>query len=310
MRWWSLRFFPALCLLLATFAVKAEGAAVAVLYPEVRAPYDRIFNDILQGIEQQANGKVVTYALKGEEGLTHVKGWLEQNDPAAIISLGSHGKALADNLALGPKVVVGASMLSDLNISQGVLGISLTPAPEKLFSRLKQLAPKVKKVHVVYQPETNTWLINRAMRAAKDYQLEVQAFPAADVREAAALYKKILKETADGAQAVWLLQGDPTLDERSLLPTILRNAWNKSFVVFSSNPSHVKRGALFSLYPDNVKMGASLAKKAQNILKGIDQDVDPLDDLLIAVNVRTAEHLSLRISRAQEREFNLVFPLK
>lgn len=305
-----MRLLSALFLVLATFAVQAEGAAVAVLYPDVRAPYDRIFNDILKGIEQESGKNVVTYAIKKEDSLQKVNDWLSRTDPASVISLGSKGKAVAGMLDEDIKVVVGASILSDKNIASGLLGISLTPSPVKLFSKLQQLAPDVKRIHVVYHSETNAWLINRAKQAAAKHGLEVVAVPAEDVRDAASHYKSILKGNAKGEEGVWLLQGDPTLDERSLLPTILSKAWNKNYVVFSSNPTHVKRGALFSLYPDNIQMGASLSEKAKRVMNGKDRDVDPLEDLLIAVNVRTAEHLSLKITRAQEREFNLVFPLK
>lgn len=305
-----MRLLSALLLVLATFAVRAEGAAVAVLYPDVRAPYDRIFNDILKGIEQEARTNVVTYAIKKEDSLQQVSDWLNRTNPATVISLGSRGKAVASMLGEDINVVVGASILSDKNIASGLLGISLTPSPVKLFSKLQQLAPDVKKIHVVYHSETNAWLIHKAKQAAVKRGLEVIAVPAVDARDAASHYKTILKGNVKGAQAVWLLQGDPTLDERSLLPTILSKAWNKNFVVFSSNPSHVKRGALFSLYPDNIQMGESLSEKAYRVMNGKDRDVDPLEDLLIAVNVRTAEHLSLKITRAQEREFNLVFPLK
>lgn len=300
----------ALLLVLATFAVRAEGAAVAVLYPDVRAPYDRIFNDILKGIEQESGKGVVTYAIKKGDSLQQLNDWLTRTNPASVISLGSRGKAVAAMLDEEFKVVVGASILSDENITNGLLGISLTPSPIKLFSKLQQLAPDVKKIHVVYHSETNAWLIDLAKKAAVERGLQIVAVPAVDARDAASHYKAILKGNVKGEESVWLLQGDPTLDERSLLPTILSKAWNKNFVVFSSNPSHVKRGALFSLYPDNIQMGASLSEKAQRVMKGKDRDVDPLEDLLIAVNVRTAEHLSLKITRAQEREFNLVFPLK
>ena len=307
---WIVRLIPALLLLLVTLAAQAEGAAIAVLYPDVRAPYDRIFNDILKGIEQQSGKKIVTYAIKKDDSLERVNDWLEQTNPATLIALGSRGKAVAGKLGADATVVVGASILSDKNIAQGMLGISLTPSPLKLFAKLQELAPEVKTVHVIYHPDTNAWLIELAKKSAAARNLTIVATPASDVREAAIHYKTTLKENARGEHAIWLLQGDPTLDERSLLPTILSKAWNKNYVVFSSNPSHVKRGALFSLFPDNIKMGASLAQKAQRIMKGKDQDVDPLEDLLIAVNVRTAEHLSLGISRAQARDFNLVFPAK
>jgi ABC transporter substrate binding protein len=288
----------------------ADTSAIAVLYPEVRAPYDRIFNDIVKGIKQASNTPVATYALKAGDEQQKVSDWLQQTGLTTVISLGSRGKAIAGSLPADFNVIVGASILSDDNAAQGHIGISLSPAPGKMFAKLKELAPSVKTVNVIYHPQTNEWLVALAKRKAGEYNLQLVATSAADVREAAKIYKKLLAKNVRGESAIWLLQGDPTLDERGLLPTILSQAWNKNHVVFSSNPSHVKRGALFSLFPDNIQMGVSLSGKAQRVIAGKDQDVDPLEDLLIAVNIRTAEHLALKISRAQARKFNLVFPVK
>jgi len=295
--------------LLSTIAL-AEGPPVAVLYPDVREPYDRIFDDILKGITREAGSDVASYAIKKDSRLEQVSRWLVETNPSAIISLGSRGKSVAEDLPRDSNIIVGASILSDKNVAQGLLGISLTPAPSKLFEKLKELAPSVKTINVIYHPLTNEWLVALAKRKAAEHNLQLVTTPATGVREAATLYKNLLRENVRGESAIWLLQGDPTLDERSLLPTILNKAWNKNHVVFSSNPSHVKRGALFSLFPDNIGMGVSLSKKAQRLMKGQDRDIDPLEDLLIAVNIRTAEHLALKISRAQAREFNLVFPVK
>jgi len=288
----------------------ADTLAIAVLYPEVRAPYDRIFNDIVKGIKQGSNTPVATYALKVGDDQQKVSDWLQQTGLTTVISLGSRGKAIAGSLPADFNVIVGASILSDDNAAQGHIGISLSPAPGKMFAKLKELAPSVKTVNVIYHPQTNEWLVALAKRKAVEHNLQLVATPATDVREAAKIYKKLLAKNVRGESAIWLLQGDPTLDERGLLPTILSQAWNKSHVVFSSNPSHVKRGALFSLFPDNIRMGVSLSDKALQAIQGKDRDIEPLEDLLVAVNIRTAEHLALKISRAQARKFNLVFPVK
>jgi len=288
----------------------ADTLAIAVLYPKVRAPYDRIFNDIVEGIKQGSNMPVATYALKADDEQQKVSAWLQQTNLTTVISLGNRGKTIAGRLPADFNVIVGASILSDDNAAQGHIGISLSPAPGKMFAKLKELAPSVKTVNVIYHPQTNEWLVALAKRKAVEHNLQLVATPATDVREAAKIYKKLLAKNVRGESAIWLLQGDPTLDERGLLPTILSQAWNKSHVVFSSNPSHVKRGALFSLFPDNIRMGVSLSDKALQAIQGKDRDIEPLEDLLVAVNIRTAEHLALKISRAQARKFNLVFPVK
>ena len=286
----------------------AEGSPIAVLYPDVREPYSGIFRDIVGGVERQAEAKVTTFSLKKGDSLDTVRDWLNANNPKAVILLGNRGKYLAEHLGSQYATVAGAVILSNENITRGLAGISLAPAPNRLFAKLKEMAPKVRRVSVIYHADTNGWLIELAKVAAENNNLNLVALPAQDVRDAAALYREVLEGQDNGSDAIWLLQGDPTLDERSLLRTILNQAWSKNSVVFSSNPSHVKRGALFSLYPDNFNMGKSLALKAEQMATGQKVGAEPLQDLLMAVNVRTAEHLNLKISRSNEQEFDLVFP--
>lgn len=284
------------------------GAAIAVLYPDVREPYSSIFKDVLGGIKREADGKVKSYALKKDESVANLQKWLRKQDPEAVILLGNRGKSIAETVQREYMTLTGAAILSDQNIDAGVVGISLAPAPDQLFKKLKQLAPKTKRVVVIYHPQTNGWLMDLAHSAASELNIELKPLAAKDVREAAGLYQRELDGLLAGEDALWLLQGDPTMDERSLLLTILNKAWSRHTVVFSSNPSHVKRGALFSLFPDNFNMGKSLALKARQMKGGDSRKPEPLNDLLIAVNVRTAEHLNLNIDRSQLRGFDLIFP--
>lgn len=291
-----------------TLGARAEGAPIAVLYPDVREPYSGIFKDIIGGVEDASSARVQTFSLKKGDSPEAVRAWLSEKNPQAVILLGNRGKSLAADLAGDYKALVGAVILDNENVEQGLAGISLAPSPQRLYAKLKEMAPKVRRISVVYHPQTNGWLIEQGKAAAGAQGYELIAYPANDVREAAALYRKVIDAQDNGFDAIWLLQGDPTLDERSLLPTLLNQAWSKNSVVFSSNPSHVKRGALFSLFPDNVGMGKSLAKKAAQMVKGAKVTAEPLEDLLIAVNVRTAEHLNLKIDRADQQGFDLVFP--
>ena len=119
----------------------ADASAIAVLYPEVRAPYDRIFNDIVEGIKQGSKTPVATYALKADDEQQKVSAWLQQTNLTTVISLGSRGKAIAGSLPADFNVIVGASILSDDDAAQGHIGISLSPAPGKMFAKLKELAP-------------------------------------------------------------------------------------------------------------------------------------------------------------------------
>jgi len=133
---------------------------------------------------------------------------------------------------------------------------------------------------------------------------------ATDLKMAMRFYQDDL-DTADPKQdALWLPQDSVTVDESSVLPLVLLEAWNRSLTVFSSSVAHVKRGALFSLYPNNLELGHNLANSALRQMPSGNQSatISPLKEVLVAVNVRTAEHLGLNIAQRQRQAFDMVFP--
>jgi putative ABC transport system substrate-binding protein len=189
--------------------------------------------------------------------------------------------------------------------------LSLAPDPALMFARLKDLMPAVRRVHVVYDPRHNAWLLRLAREAARTRSLELVTHEASDLRAALRHYQEILTNVDPRTDALWLPQDATTVEDSSVLPMVLQQAWNRSLVVFSSNVAHVQRGALFALYPDNVELGRNLASSALGVLGAGAQEsraVVPLKDVLLAVNLRTANHLGLRLSYEQQRRFDLVFP--
>jgi putative ABC transport system substrate-binding protein len=80
-------------------------------------------------------------------------------------------------------------------------------------------------------------------------------------------------------------------------------------VVFSSKPSHAKRGVLFSTYPDNFALGKHLFTMVHELEQQPEQkNFAALKSTLLAVNLRTAAHLGLKYSSEQQQSFKLTFP--
>ncbi|HEY3486731.1 MAG TPA: ABC transporter substrate binding protein, partial [Gammaproteobacteria bacterium] len=189
-------------------------------------------------------------------------------------------------------------------------GISLVPDPEIVFEKIQELSLKVRRVIVVYDPATNDWLIQQAKQTAIKNSLELNALPANDLREAANAYAQLQQKGLNETDLVWLLNDPNTVDQNTILPLLLKTSWSDGFIVISNNPGHVKRGVLFALYPDYIRMGESLGKLASQVAANgqNNKSLSPLKDVLIAVNLRTAEHLNLAFSQKEVDAFNLVFP--
>ena len=290
----------------------AAAPSVAVIYPDVREPYRDVFIEIIRGIETGLGQSVKHYVLDGDDDTPAALLERVRDDHVdAVISLGRAGLSATKQLAEVFPVVVGAVLISPGQETKGQTGITLTPDPEVLFERLKNIVPSAKEVTVIFDPRQKAWEIERAHQAAGAHGLTLNAFPTEDLRLSAELYRKVLAQIKDGSIAIWLPQDNAAMDEQALLPVVLQEAWEKNFVVFSGNLDHVRKGALFSLYPDNFGMGRSLAALALDRLKNgaiSTSVINPLRDLLLAVNLRTAEHLGLRFASHDRQQFDLVFP--
>lgn len=301
------------CLLVVLLGQSAFAASAnyGVLYPESHGPYQTVFKSIISGVETELKSSIEKIAVDDDGNLTKVNQWIDRHKIGVLISLGQQGLELCGGLNQGVQLIAGAVLSPPGDACRVRGGIALAPHPEVLFKRLLSLKAGVKRVHVVYNEGFNGWLIEYARDAARHNGLDLVTHQAESLDQAAKLYNHIIIDLSSSTDAIWLPQDPYTVDQKTVLPVLLKEAWNREFVVFSSNAAHVKRGVLFGLYPDFEAMGSSLGRIAMqstqsNTVKK--PTVQPLTDVLIAVNLRTADHLKLNLKSGQRETFDLTFP--
>ncbi len=288
---------------------QAPGS-VAVVYPNLGEPYHSIFATIIDGIEDNAKSAMRTYPVAANTDPAELNAQLKRNGAKVVIALGRQGLKAASALDRDIPLVAGGVLAVPEADNRAMTAISLTPDPSLLFSRLRNLMPGVRRVIVVYNPQSNEWLIRLAREAARAQGLELVAYEARDLGSAARLYESAFAASDSKRDAIWLPQDATTVDETTILPLVLKESWSRNIAVFSSSFLHVKKGALFALYPNNLELGRTLAWSALAYLSGEQRrkGVLPLRDVHIAVNVRTAGHLGLTISYQQQRTYDAIFP--
>ncbi|MYN45839.1 hypothetical protein GTP23_12355 [Pseudoduganella sp. FT93W] len=299
-----LRLLPVLLLCLS--GRLAHGQTLAVLHPELNGPYRNVVSEILQGVEEQTRSRpraiVVGQLADGSELRASLK------NSKAVIALGRQGMKVAATLEAGTPVVIGG--VNPGAEGEQLNGISMMPDPALLFGLLRNVLPAVRRVMVVYHPQTSEAQIRLARDAARAQGLDFSALEATDLASAARAYEALLS-TADGRRdALWLPQDATTVEETTILPMILKESWSRNLPVFSSSVLHVKKGVLFGMYPNNVQLGHDLAQLATALQNGetIRRGLTPLRALSSALNTRTASHLGLHLSTAQQRQFDAIFP--
>lgn len=283
---------------------------IAILYPDIGEPYGSVFMAITKGIESELTNSP-RVILISENNLEQVRTQLINENIGACIALGRTTLDQFESLQLDIPLVRGAILDPNVPKTSGdsPLGISLTPDPAFLLKQLKRMAPQVKRVTVVYSDPRGQALIERAVAAGQRLNLTVVARNTEDLLAAAAMYQSVIPGLGP-QDALWIPQDPQAVDDKVILPMLLNAAWAQNFILFSSNADHAKRGVLYSVYPDNFAMGRKLGRIAEQRVGGVPANagMQPLDDLLIAVNLRTAEHLRLNLNSDQVRSFDLTFP--
>ena len=284
----------------------AANDQIAGFYPDIGPPYRGVFEEMVKGVEDKLGRRIYSYPVRSSTDINALRNNLISQNTGVIIALGRQGLKSANMVNGDIRLVVGGVMTVPDEDAKTQRVISLTPDPELLFRRMKNIRPGTKRVLAVYNPRYNSWLMKLADKAARSHGLKLVLFEAEDVRSAVQHYKKIFDEADPEKDAVWLPQDPTSVEESSVLPLILQKSWNRGISVFSSNFNHVRRGVLFSLYPDNVGLGGSLADLAQGMLASNSkqkQGIYPLRDVMSVGNQRTAKHLGV-----DGGDFDMRFP--
>lgn len=294
-----------LVLLVLCLPLHAETPApqgVVVIYPQVREPFAALYRDYLAGIRQVVPSPR-EYRINGNE-MDRLAADVVDAPPDVMIVLGNKSVRTAASLGSG-RPLVGLVANEDYRheLSGGVL---LKPSAEVYLDNLRAIHGGVRHIFVVYNPETQQDLVDEAAVLAKRRGMTLEAFRAANIREAAAKYRRLLG-SAEAYSAVWLLPNNDFVDA-SLLSTILQVAWERRLIVFSSNPQFVKHGALFAIYPDNQAVGGAVSRIALAVAQGDSLPLEPLREVRLAVNERTLNHLSLSLSPEVRERIDLMLP--
>lgn len=283
---------------------------IAVIYPDIGEPFRGVFNKIIEGIEDKTRSRVASYPIGANQSAQELSGELRRQNVQVVIALGRHGLKAASGLDREIGVIAGGVLSVPESEVRGMSVYSLAPDPALLFDRLKSMMPAARRIYTIYDPRQNGWLIRLARDAARNLGLELIAQEASDLKGAMRLYQETLAGMDPKKDALWLPQDSVTVEDTSVMPLVLQEAWNRGLPVFSSNVAHVKRGVLFSLYPNNIEVGRSLASSALGQLSSGRHNaaIIPLKEVLIAVNMRTAGHLGLPLVQRQVQSFDMVFP--
>lgn len=275
-------------------AALAGGHALAqpvlILYPVVREPYDRVYRDTLAGIGQVYSGESRALPVRSARDLAPTL--IDDTGSRVAVALGNSAAQALVTLNPGIPVITTATAEIPFKRQHRLV---YYPDPAMLLKQLRRFVTDIQRVKLVSPPDASAYQARvHKVFAAAGVGLDICS--ADSLKEAAVCYRKLLDQAAAG-DAVWILHGGKLL-EPSLLSYILDVAWRRQLPVFSSNPAHAGRGALFALYPDDEATGKQLGALINDCLLNCNGEaslVSYLREMRMVVNQRTGRHLGLEL---------------
>jgi putative ABC transport system substrate-binding protein len=258
------------------------------------------FIDTLTGLQEYFTQNEPTayldiFHLDGESGQAHQaieKIKLERHD--AIITLG----ALAFDAAVtefDDIPIVAGMILSKKKIlsHQNATGVSIELPVKIKFNWLKKFFPEVQDIGVLYNPDQNQEIINRAAIYARSIGLNLIAHPVSSPRD----LPDALKKLSYSAEVLWSINDSVVLNRKTAKNILLFSFRNKiPFVGLSQ--SWVKAGAYYALDRNYQDIGVQCGEMVSKILAGIAVDtIEPSHPRLstYSVNSKTAKKMNIPI---------------
>lgn len=287
-----------------------------ILYPELRAPYNKIIENIIKGAEEEhrkySSNPIRHLKTNNKTKPLEIEQWIDQHNLRGIISLGYSSYKLLNSAKINnTNVILGGIITPPNDTPYSVL--SFTPDPTTLFKNALRLRPKLKEIHYIYEKGKHHWLLDIAIRAANELNINLNIEASNSASETALKYKKLLSSLDSESietSAIWIPQNS-IQKNKPLLNKILQDSWDNNIAIISSSLSDVKRGALISVYPNNKAIGKQLTQLLNDInldKKNSAPTKLPNNNLYHAINTRTAEHLGIHLKRQEILKYNFIYP--
>ena len=191
------------------------------------------------------------------------------------------------SMVLNPPVVVGPQV-------KNITGASINVPIDVQLRSLKQLAPQVKRIGVVYDPSKTGFLLAAAQRVAPELGVTVVARPINSPRASVTALEELEKQV----DALWILP-DSTILTPETVQYMLLVAFRRKIPLLGLSDSQAKMGALVAI---SFRSGHDIGKQAGELAKAIlggrpieDVPYTMADKTKQTLNLKTAEKIGLQI---------------
>lgn len=202
--------------------------------------------------------------------------------------------ARAAALSLGAKLPVVAFMVlqgSAVPHAPGVVGVTLAPGPTALVETALRVAPRSKKLGLLYDGKHNDDEARALEAAARERGLSLVATPVGDSKSAVTALESLAVDAL-------LLIPDATVVSKAFLQALVARSFERQLPVVCYSESFVKLGLLAALAPSYSGNGRAAAAAVKVALAGGPRGASVAGPTVLVVNAGTARRLGLSLAPA------------
>ena len=285
-------------------AAGADKPRIVALYSAPSPVYDEVLRGFRQALADSGRPSSVDTVVLGEDRAA-TKRMLKQAD--LIFALGSRATREAIETGADLPVVAGMVMKKDDLRGSGdhVTGVFLQHPLDVQFRHIRAITPGAKRVAVIYNPEENRALIDRAAAKATAEGFTLVPYEVSSPGEIPGALESISRN----ADVLWGVPDRIVLNPSTAREVLLFSFRNRiPFIGLS--PTWVKSGALFSLGWDYRDIGAQCASMATAVLGGRRARAIPPQaprKVLYSVNRKTAERMKLDLPESLLKDASKIY---
>ncbi len=297
-------------LILCWATASAQTAPVLILKSREGALYEPVVQSLLAELKRKAPDlNPPVFSLTGSKTDAEVVRNLLERKPRVIVAVGTDAtlqlKQHTQSLPESQRPIVVFTMVLD-PVALGLVpsteqsephfvGVALTVRPQRQFRALLDVAPAVKRIGVVYNPNdtTSVRLIQQAHEDAEKLGLQIVEARAAKPEEV----PQALNTLKNQIDAFWLIP-DPVCAAPQPFQQIQAFVSEQKLPLVAFSDSYVRRGALMAVGPDLAEQGVLAAERVQQILNGAPAETMPLltpRRLLSYYNIAQARRIGIAI---------------
>ena len=306
----SLVFFT-LTLSFPSYCQDTPALTIAIIQPRNIGAYQEAVEGFLQHLRKYFKQGFNAVVYENTEGLYHTidqnKKKLQRPGIDLILTVGTEATSDVSH-KINDIPIVFAMVLNPTAILKhrhDIVGASLNIPIEFYLRMIKEALPAVKTIGIIYDPTKNADFVEKSVRVAEAFELQIRSFPVKSQKNIPTALKQVNKE----ADALWGIV-DNTVYTSQTAGFIIRDTVKGKMPFIGLSPLYVKAGALCSLGFENKDIGRQAAELAQQILAGTpvaELHTTIPEKINLAINLYTAKIIGVEIPQKILEKATIVY---